>query len=316
LTATNSAGSDGETKTGYITVNPSVIAPVAAFTGSPRTITAGQNVQFTDQSTNNPTSWSWSFGDGATSTSRNPSHTYSTAGVYTIRLTATNSAGSDEEIKNDYITVNPESTGIIFNPNLTYGSVTDIDGNVYKTIQIGTQTWMAENLRAITLNDGTSISLVESAIVWDSLSTSAYCWYDNNRILGNTFGALYNWYVVGTLKLCPLGWHVPSLSEWSLLLDYLGGAEIAFYKLRETTTTHWEWDTNVTNESGFSAIPGGYRIYYGEYRLIGNYAGWWTSTVGDLPPYEHATVMSLRTVDPLRYGYHFTVGHSVRCLKD
>ena len=99
MTATNSAGSDGETKTGYITVNPSVIAPVAAFTASTTTPNVGQSVQFSDQSTNNPTSWNWSFGDGGTSTSKNPFHTYLVAGIYTVTLTATNSAGSNVAAK-------------------------------------------------------------------------------------------------------------------------------------------------------------------------------------------------------------------------
>jgi len=121
LTATNSAGSDGETKNGYITVNPVVNAPVAAFSGSPTTITAGQSVQFTDQSTNSPTSWSWNFGDGGTSTLQNPSHTYSAAGTYTVTLTATNSAGSDGETKNDYITVNPNDNFSLYSTTSTSG---------------------------------------------------------------------------------------------------------------------------------------------------------------------------------------------------
>jgi len=106
LIATNSSGSDTETKTGYIKVNPVVIAPVAAFTVSVTIITAGQSVQFTDQSTNTPTSWSWNFGDGGTSTTNSPLHIYSTAGTYTVSLTATNSAGSDTETKVNYITAN------------------------------------------------------------------------------------------------------------------------------------------------------------------------------------------------------------------
>src|SRR5690606_34772012 len=122
-----------ETITNYIIVNPVPSAPVAAFTATPRTIMFGQTVQFTDQSTNNPTAWNWDFGDGGSSTLQNPSHTYSTEGSYTVSLTSSNSLGSNVNIKTNYITV---TTDIIFNQNLTYGSVTDIEGHVYKTIKI------------------------------------------------------------------------------------------------------------------------------------------------------------------------------------
>ncbi len=110
LTATNSCGSDTQTKVDYITVTePPCNAPVAAFTGSPTSGTAPLSVSFTDQSTNNPTSWSWDFGDGGTSTAQNPSHTYNNAGTYTVTLTATNDCGSDGETKVDYITVTEPS---------------------------------------------------------------------------------------------------------------------------------------------------------------------------------------------------------------
>jgi len=109
LTATNAVGSDAETKTGYITVN-ACNAPVAAFVGSPTSGAAPLTVAFTDQSTNSPTSWSWTFGDGGTSTAQSPSHAYSTAGTYTVSLTAANSCGSDGETKTGYITVTSSPT--------------------------------------------------------------------------------------------------------------------------------------------------------------------------------------------------------------
>jgi PKD repeat protein len=165
LTATNSAGSDGEIKTGYITVNSVVVAPVADFIASQTTITAGGTVDFSDQSTNSPTSWSWNFGDGGTSTSQNPSHTYSTAGTYTVTLTATNSAGSDGETKSGYITVNIPLT-----------TVSDIDGNTYNIVTIGTQVWMRENLKTTKYNDGTNIPLVTDNTEWTNLTTLGYCW--------------------------------------------------------------------------------------------------------------------------------------------
>lgn len=105
----------------------------------------------------------------------------------------------------------------------TDGTV-DVDGNVYKTVTIATQRWMAENLKTTKLNDGTSIPNVTDGKAWKNLTTPGYCWYDNDpKYYGNTYGALYNFYAVETNKLCPTGWHVPTDAEWDILIDHLGG---------------------------------------------------------------------------------------------
>jgi uncharacterized protein (TIGR02145 family) len=145
------------------------------------------------------------------------------------------------------------------NPNLTYGKVSDIDGNDYKTIQIGIQEWMAENLKTTKYNDGNSIPNVTDFIEWSDLITGVYCWYKNDASAYKaTYGALYNWFTVSTGKLCPAGWHVPSDAEWTTLYGYLGGAGVAGGKLKETGTTHWiSPNTGATNSSGFTALPGG-----------------------------------------------------------
>ena len=117
----------------------------------------------------------------------------------------------------------PEISPIIFNPDLTYGKVSDIDGNEYKTIQIGTQEWMAENLKTTKYNDGNSLPNVTDFTEWTDLNTAAYCWYKNDASAYKaTYGALYNWFTVNTGKLCPAGWHVPSDTEWTTLLRVLG----------------------------------------------------------------------------------------------
>lgn len=130
--------------------------------------------------------------------------------------------------------------------DISYGTMTDQEGNVYKTITIGTQTWMAENLRTTTYNDGTVIPNVTDNDEWADLSTPAYCWYDNDSATyAQTYGALYNWYTVATDSLCPTGWHVPTDAEWTILTDTLGGLTIAGGLLKETGTTHWTAPTPV-----------------------------------------------------------------------
>src|SRR5574344_1985932 len=122
--------------------------------------------------------------------------------------------------------VNTEVDSIIFykptlEGNITYGSITDIDGNTYKTVTIGTQTWMAENLKVTKYNDGIAIPNVTDATAWSELTTGALCDYDNTPSNSETYGKLYNWYAVNTGKLCPTGWHVPSDAEWTILENYL-----------------------------------------------------------------------------------------------
>ncbi|MBP7508580.1 MAG: PKD domain-containing protein [Prolixibacteraceae bacterium] len=292
-------------------------APVANFTAEPRTITAGGSVQFTDQSTNIPTSWLWNFGDGNTSNLPSPAHTYAEEGTYTVTLTATNNFGSNVETKSGYIIVNPASTyGIIFNPDLEYGEVTDIEGNVYKTIEIGTQTWMAENLKTTMFNDNTRISNITDPNSWGNMRTPGYCWYDNDAITyEDTYGALYNWYAVNTGRLCPLGWHVPLDPELVTLIEYLNSDfSRAGGLLKETGTTHWVYYPNVTNETGFTALPGGQRAFTGEFLGIGNYGSWWTASESDI---DYAIGFSMGLTDWVgRGGVRKVYGHSVRCLKD
>src|SRR5674476_633708 len=115
-------------------------------------------------------------------------------------------------------------------------TVTDIEGNVYHTVKIGTQTWMVENLKTTKYKDGTAIPLVTDNKVWINLPTPAYCWYDNDATTyKNTYGALYNWYAVNTGKLAPTGWHIPTDAEWTTLQNYVGGELVAGDKMKATT---------------------------------------------------------------------------------
>jgi uncharacterized protein (TIGR02145 family) len=160
--------------------------------------------------------------------------------------------------------------------------VSDADGNDYKTVAIGAQVWMTENLKTTKYNDGTAIPLVTNHTAWNNLTTDGYCWYSNDATTyKDTYGALYNWYVVQTGKICPTGWHVPTEGEWQTLATYLGGAGIAGRKLKETGTAHWGiYNVSATNETGFTALPGGYRFcdFYETFNDIGLAGYWWSSS--------------------------------------
>ena len=195
------------------------------------------------------------------------------------------------------------------------GTVTDIDGNTYKTIQIGTQTWMAENLRTTKLNDGTPIPLVTNDAEWSNLSTPGYCWYENN-INYKSHGAIYNWHTVNTGKLCPLGWHVPSTSEWKTLIDYLGGNKVAGGKLKKVDTTLWmSPNYGATNESRFSALPNGWRNSKGIFDDLGKNAGFWSSTQKGGIVWWMSVAYS-QAAAFIMFGFNDGFGLTVRCLKD
>lgn len=158
-------------------------------------------------------------------------------------------------------------------------SVTDIDGNEYRTVRIGSQVWMAEDLKTTRFNDGTAIPQVTRTEEWASLTTPAFTWYNNDALNGEEYGALYNWYAVGTGKLCPLGWHVPSDQEWNELVSVYESNSRAGGALKEAGTDHWRNpNTGATNESGFTALPGGYRSYNGTFNLLRASGYWWSNT--------------------------------------
>ena len=205
-----------------------------------------------------------------------------------------------------------------FNNSISYGSVTDIEGNVYKTVQIGSQTWMAQNLRTTKYNDGTTIANITSNSTWITLESPAYCWYNNLIENKNLIGAHYNWYAVNTNKLCPTGWHVPSDNEWTTLTDYLGGLEIAGAKMKEAGFTHWE-EPNVgaKNSSGFTAIPAGARRgIEGSFTGLGLYDSWWSSTEYNIYKSWYRSVATINTNVWRSSGTLKQAGTSIRCIKD
>ncbi len=238
--------------------------------------------------------------------------------TYYVRAYATNGVGTAYGNQRSFTTSNIPAP-INFNTGLTYGTVSDIDGNIYKTITIGTQTWMAENLKTTTLNDGTPIQNVTGDTEWGDLTTPGFCIYDNEGLdYKDIYGCLYNWYAVNTNNLCPAGWHVPSTDELTTLSTFLGGWDIAVDKLRETGNTHWRPpNEGATNESGFTALPGGNRSnpWYSFYNL-GDLSNWW-SIDEESSTYAYSlqitTFMTNSAGIASRYKRN---GFSVRCMKD
>lgn len=191
----------------------------------------------------------------------------------------------------------------------------DGDGNTYNMVTIGTQVWLKENLKTTKFNDGSSIPLITDNNQWKSLKSSGYCWYMNDMANNKeTYGALYNWYSVSTGKLCPIGWHVPSRTEWTTLIDFLGGLNVIGGKLKETGTNHWESpNKSATNESGFTSLPGGLR--QSEFYLLGFEAIYWSSTESGLDDADgHEN--HYRSSGGSLLNYPKNLGVSIRCIKD
>jgi len=198
-----------------------------------------------------------------------------------------------------------------------YTSVTDYEGYEYNAVKIGEQVWLDENLRTTHYTDGSNI---ESGYdIFDlSTETEPQYWfnYDNDLSLGNIYGKLYTWYVINNGNICPESWHVPSDLEWTALTDYLGGASIAGDKLKEAGLLHWDSpNTGATNETGFTALPGG-----GRTQNIGFYtdkvAGyWWTSSEGS-PNEAFLRAMFNDFTSVHGNDTNKKHGFSIRCIKN
>ena len=265
--------------------------------------------------------------------------------VYYVRAYATNSAGTaygDQQSATTKLNLI-----IVFNSGLTYGEVTDIDNNTYKTIQIGTQTWMAENLKTTRYNDGSGIPLVTDSLDWTNLTSPGYCWYKNDEsTYKDAYGALYNWYCINTDKLCPEGWHVPTDAEWSTMEIYLQNNGYNYDGILDTdnnrstnnkmakslaSTNGWLMVSGTSgfdgvigrtdypdkrNASGFTAIAASRRDNFARFLSNGYNCDFWCSTeTGTGTAYNRT--MRWNQVDVLRYSaVDKKQGFSIRCVKD
>lgn len=244
--------------------------------------------------------------------------------IYFVRAYAKNSAGTGY---GNSISFTTQDNPAIFNPDVNYGTVTDIEGNVYKTIIIGTQTWMAENLRASKYNNGEYIgTTIPATLNISGEATPSYQWtYEGKEGYVATYGRLYTWHTVtDSRKICPIGWHVPSNFEWRAMRDYVEAGINSFYSpgglLKEIGTTHWNppFDPSrfilSTNKTGFTALPGGY-VYNGTFYGLRIICKFWTGSESNSTDGISWTMSHINDHLELFTNYK-RFGYSVRCLKD
>ncbi len=228
--------------------------------------------------------------------------------IYYVRAYVTNSAGT--AYGNEIIfTTQPASAN----------TVTDIDGNVYNTITIGTQVWMKENLKTTHYRNGDAIPTGLNDASWFTTGSGAYAIYGNNTSNIAVYGKLYNWFaVVDTRNLAPAGWHVPTFTETVTLTSFLGGLSNSGGTLKEAGLTHWNSpNTGATNSSGFSGLPGGNRSNIGLYDFIG-FGGYWWTTAEDFPGSVTAEARGLfaNSIETAQISGSKNYGLSIRCIKD
>lgn len=311
-------------------IQPSKI-PIARFIAHHTYITPETNIHFFDKSEYDPTAWTWNFDDGNISREKNPIHRYINPGMYSVSLTVSNLVGSDTLLKENYIVVSVENDS----------SVKDYDGHIYKTVKIGNQIWLAENLKSTFYSDGSPVvnGADVGSIGWDTTS-QYYFSYDNDNINISAYGRLYTWPAAmnssrtsnkipsGVQGICPSGWHLPSDREWMQLEMFLGMSieEVQKIemrgineggKLKVRGTDYWRApNSEATDEYGFSAYPGGDRFWSGNYHHKEEQASFWTST-------EFNYITSWRRILKSEHGgisrnffHRKSVGLSVRCVKD
>lgn len=196
-------------------------------------------------------------------------------------------------------------------------------------VVIGTQIWQSSNLDVTTYRDGTPIPQVTNQTEWANLTTGAWCYYNNSTSNANTYGKLYNWYAVAGIHdndpntpnkiLAPSGWRIPSYTDWNTLIEYLGGNTIAGGKMKSTGTSLWQSpNTSATNQSGFTALPGGYRqeMNNGDFSLINKRARFWSGTeIDDVYSRQITLFNSTSSIDRIE-SVNKKVGFSVRCVRN
>ena len=261
----------------------------------------------------------WSINPGPTTTDSKTSDSTGTGNYnsvmsgltpstkYYFRAYGTNSKGTTYGNELSFTTQDPSET-----------SVTDIDGNVYAVVTIGTQTWMKENLKVTHYRNGDPIPTGLSVAAWGAATSGAYTFYNDDADNNTVYGNLYNWFAaIDYRNIAPQGWHLPTVDERSLLYYTAGGLDVGGGELKEAGLTHWN-DPNLgaTNNTGFTALPGGLRRPTGEYLMMGAAGYWWTKT--DYPGYDDVEFLGLFTnsAEADQISDVKENGLSIRCIKD
>ena len=311
--ATNSGGTSYGTEVSFTTATTPTLTTIAPSLVASTTATGGGNITSDGGATVTARGVCWSTNPSPTIVDYKTSDATGTgvfissitvlfsSTTYYVRAYATNSVGTS---------YGNEQT-------LTTTMAQDIDGNLYSSIKIGTQTWMGENLKTTRYRTSESISKPTTATNWSNATYGAWCDYNSDAANGIKYGHLYNFYAVADIrKIAPVGWHIPTIAEWTTLTDYLGGLSVAGGKLKEAGTVNWTTpNTDANNQNNFTALPGGYRSSTGSYGGVGASGLWWTSTQG-------ATGGALNRI--MYYDFAKvdgaegpkTDGISIRCVRD
>ena len=228
--------------------------------------------------------------------------------TYTYRVYSNNVVGNSLASSN-------EISFTTSNSSIT--TVTDVNGNTYQLVTICNQTWTKTNLNTSKYRNGDDIPQVTNASTWANLETGAWCYYAHTTSNGTTYGKLYNWFAVTDPRgLAPVGYHIPSDTEWTTLTTCLGGETVAGGKMKEIGTTHWTTpNTNATNNSGFTGLPGGYINYNADFKDIGIIGSWWSSSAA-LIPYAWPRYLFYDSVYVGKGSISKQEGFSVRCVRD
>jgi uncharacterized protein (TIGR02145 family) len=220
-----------------------------------------------------------------------------------------------------------DNSGVVYGNLITFvtkglfvlgNGITDIDGNHYNSIILGSQEWMAENLKVRHYRNGDSISFITDNSTWGSTTSGAYCYHNNDLMNDSIYGKLYNYYAIEDVrKIAPVGWHIPTLEEWFTLLNYLGGKGVAGGKMKEKGLEHWTTpNIDADNNSFFSALPNGARSKYTGFINLHNGAVWWTTT--DYYPNQFIYTINIFNTSAESYilSEIYNTGIGVRCIKD